>query len=75
MVLVCGNPQLEKEYEKKGFECLTVKEHKKQKKSFNKDIDKFLIEMRTKYPDLRITESGSIGISKTKTIGTSMGEL
>ena len=42
---------------------------------FNKDIDKFLIEMRKKYPNLRITESGRIGISKDKTIGTSMGEL
>jgi hypothetical protein len=73
--MIREDAQLEKEYEKKGFKCLTEKEHKKQKESFNKDIDKFLFEMRKKYPNLRITESGTIGISKYKTIGTSMGEL
>ena len=40
MVLVCGNPQLEKEYEKKGFECLTVKEHKKQELQRNVSADR-----------------------------------
>ena len=60
-------------YTKGVFKILSKKEEIKQKISLDKDLVKFWKQMSDKYPNLRITQSGSTRFNKF-TIGTSMGE-
>jgi hypothetical protein len=63
-----------KEYEKFGFKFLTKTEEMKQKKKLDKDLLNFYNKMTKKYPNLRITRSGSTQYNSF-TFGTSVGEI
>ena len=62
-----------KDYEKSGFKILTKEEEMKQKKNLDKDLRNFYHKMTEKYPNLRITRTGSTQYNSFQ-IGTSMGE-